>query len=288
MWFSCVDSRTQQIGRTLRRLGKNLAVEYSGELARLGRLGEHPSQVESVVHGLPLMARARAAVAAATADGRGKDAETVVPVLRGLAGEIKAALDDKPGRACCGRRAMVRTLDHLLAAESALAPLLRPQRSPAARRILVPTDVLFQAYAGLFPAERMMVTAGRRTDENANLSATFDVTGDHHGGHVRADPQRLARALISMEFSGTYLAAWIHSHPGLGPSATHPSGTDVKQQSDWLRDYTPQLLGVIMVADGWLRFWGPAIERGQVELQFLGTGIQKGDSDEHVFRLVQQ
>ena len=72
------------------------------------------------------------------------------------------------------------------------------------------------------------------------LGAAFPVTGEARSGHVRADPENLAKALISMEVSGTHLAAWVHSHPGTGPAATQPSGIDLNQQDDWLRDFSPR------------------------------------------------
>lgn len=161
----------------------------------------------------------------------------------------------------------------------------RPAGTGAARHILIAPDVLFQAHHGLFPAERMLVASGRRTGDKTELGALFDVTGEHHAVHVQADPALLARALIAMELSGTHLACWIHSHPGVGADATHPSAIDHRQHADWIRDYTPALLGIIIVRDGWIRLWGTAIEKGTALVDVTGPGVTRESNDGDLYRL---
>src|SRR5262249_29220861 len=122
------------------------------------------------------------------------------------------------------------------------------------RRVVVTEDLLQECYNSLFPAERMLVISGRRMGDTTRLADMFDVTGDQSEGHVRADPDRLGRALIEMDQSDAFLAAWLHSHPGFGPAATHPSPIDLRQEQDWLAHY-PSLLNMIVVEDRWVRFW---------------------------------
>lgn len=151
--------------------------------------------------------------------------------------------------------------------------------------IVIGSDLLYQAHSALFPAERMLAIAGRRSGTTVFLGAGFDVTGHSSAGYVRADPDRLARALISMDLSGTFLASWWHSHPGRGALATCPSLIDLNQQDDWLREFWSSLLGAILVEDGWLRLWGAALEEGRIEVQVVGPGVVEEDRHEHLYRL---
>lgn len=167
----------------------------------------------------------------------------------------------------------------LLCAGAALSKVPVPKST---RSIFVPADILYQAYAGLFPAERMMVTAGRKEGDRTVLSATFDVTGRSCAGHVRADPDELGRALIAMDKSETHLAAWSHSHPGHGAGATRPSPMDGRQYEDWIRDFTPLLLAAIFVEDGFVRFWGNALNDKHVDLQIIGLGVERVDNGAEV------
>jgi hypothetical protein len=152
----------------------------------------------------------------------------------------------------------------------------------------VPSDVLFQALATLFPPERMAVVAGRRAHGGKTLGASFDVTGNGpgtHRAHVDADPARLRRALISFELAGVELAAWVHSHPGSGPGATAPSATDRSQYADWTRDFGRDLIAMIVVEDRFIRFWGDAIECGRVRPEVTGAGARRVEGYRHVYQL---
>jgi hypothetical protein len=184
------------------------------------------------------------------------------------------------------------TINLLLSSEKELGKALESaglegrEYPQAATKVLVPTDTLFHSFQVLFPAERMLVAAGRKNDGRITLGATFDVTGINSAGHVQADPQKLGQALMAMDASSTHMAAWIHSHPGSGAVGTYPSAIDLKQHQDWLRDYSPRLLSIIFVKDRCLRFWGKGLDEGQIELQFVGEGVAKEKEGEHVYRLV--
>lgn len=159
------------------------------------------------------------------------------------------------------------------------------------QQVLVPSDSLYQAYSLLFPAEHMLVIAGMHTDtEILRLGAVFDVTdmsGTHlHQAHVQADSHKLGRALRMMDYSGTELGAWVHSHPGSGSQATLPSHIDINQHQQWLRHYPANLISIIMVEDGFFRVFGKAIENGHIKLQFEGKGIVQEEKD--VYRLTRE
>jgi proteasome lid subunit RPN8/RPN11 len=173
----------------------------------------------------------------------------------------------------------------IFTADTRIAIALDSQHTTPVRRVLVSSDLLYQAHHALFPAERMLVVAGRQCGDVVMLGAVFDVTGTASTWTVRADPIRLARALIAMDMSGTYLAGWIHSHPGNGAQATWPSSTDLQQHQDWIRDYTVSLLSAIVVADGWVRLWGNALESRQIVVEIIGEGISKEEQHDWLFRL---
>lgn len=152
-------------------------------------------------------------------------------------------------------------------------------------QVVIPCELLYQAYFHLFPAERMMVASGRREGAQTSLYALFDVTGECHSGYVRADPAALGRALLAMEHSGSFLMAWFHSHPGGGAEATHPSNIDQGQYQDWLQHFSPNLVCAILVQDRWIRFWGTNLEARSFQLNFLGNGLEKEDDHGTLYKL---
>lgn len=149
----------------------------------------------------------------------------------------------------------------------------------------LPAAMIFQLRQSLFPAERMVVGAGRRSGRSVAIEALFDVTGVASRGGVKADPDKLGRALIAMSQSGTYFALWIHSHPGSGPEGTHPSTIDLRQHADWLRNYSEMLVSAIMVADRHVRFWGTALQDGRIAVSVTGDGISVVSAQDHIYRL---
>lgn len=153
--------------------------------------------------------------------------------------------------------------------------------------IVIPSDVLMHAHATLFPPERMSVIAGRPLGGGIILGAAYDVTGtgrDTNRVHVRAEPRKLAQALMGFEFAGVRLSAWMHSHPGSGPLATHPSMIDVAQFRGWTVDF-PDLVALIIVADGFVRIWGDAVESGRLRPEISGPGVERIRGEDHVYRL---
>jgi len=149
----------------------------------------------------------------------------------------------------------------------------------------LPSAMLFQLRQSLFPAERMIVGAGRRGDRAVRIDALFDVTGVASAGGVKADPARMSQALRAMSVSGTYLALWVHSHPGHGPDATHPSMIDIRQHAIWLKNFSEDLVSAIMVADKYVRFWGTGLDLGKISISISGDGVVPASSAEHVYKM---
>ncbi|MFN0278962.1 MAG: hypothetical protein ACKVRN_10205 [Pyrinomonadaceae bacterium] len=169
--------------------------------------------------------------------------------------------------------------------------ILLPEKSKIAvlssvpAEIVLPAALLFQMRQSLFPAERMIVGAARKTNGVIQIEALFDVTGVASASGVKADSNRLGQALIAMAETETYFGLWVHSHPGMGAGATHPSGIDINQHADWLKDYSADLVSAIMVKDRYIRFWGTAVESGKVAVQVEGAGIECVSSLENIYRL---
>jgi len=164
----------------------------------------------------------------------------------------------------------------------------KPAPSPSRPTVEIPTELLHHGWATLFPVERMAVIGGRDTDRSTILGPVFDVTSDGPETsrvHVHADRNRLRAALIALERAGSHLAGWIHSHPGCGPGAAEPSSVDRAQHRDWIRDYTPALVSLIVVADGVVRVWGTAVEASAVQIELTGKGVAPVKGHEHVYQL---
>lgn len=160
-----------------------------------------------------------------------------------------------------------------------------PPAQPVAA-IVIPTDLMVVAFRQLFPAERMVVFGGRRTDDRIVLTSFVDVTERRpSAAHVRACPQKLGQALMDFEKCGAHLALWLHSHPGFGALATYPSDIDRTQEQKLRAHYAEHLLCGIVVADGHLRFWRHATGH-QPELSWEGSGVKSCPHHHDVYKLV--
>jgi hypothetical protein len=162
---------------------------------------------------------------------------------------------------------------------------LSPSATQDIPRLIITSPILYQMKQALFPAERMLVAAGRRINRDVVIDATFEVTGEASSFGVKAAPGLLERALISMSVTDSYFTLWIHSHPGTGVSATFPSQTDLDQEKDWLKDYSKDLVSAIMVKDGFVRFWGKSLQNKQISVVVEGAGVKKVSDTEPIYKL---
>ncbi len=268
----------------LRRLDRSLAKEYLDGAKAIWQLPPQPGQAEALTRSLELVARARTLIQVLYTNVPESDSQLARPQARGLANEIIAILAAEPPDHHVARRLLARTVDLLNAADAAL--VVDEPNSVAGKHLVVPSELLYQAHHALFPAERMLVLGGRTERETIRLGAAFEVTGANGMGHVKADPDRLAQALIAMDRADCFLGAWFHSHPGRGAASTHPSSTDLTQHQDWIADYTPRLVSAILVEDGWIRFFGTALERHEVQIAVTGSGVSTMEDDGYLYRLV--
>jgi proteasome lid subunit RPN8/RPN11 len=154
------------------------------------------------------------------------------------------------------------------------------------RRVIIPADLMLGAWRQLFPAERMMVFGGRKIRTGAHVTSASDVTRIPESPvHVHACPEKLTRCLVDLERTGAQLAAWVHSHPGRGIKATFPSDIDRQEHEKLRRDFGDDVVGIIAVEDGWLRAFSLPVQGSQLEVTWLGSGIESAPGEPHVFRI---
>jgi hypothetical protein len=291
VWFWNRTPQADRVARAvLKRLSRQLAKEYERQRSALRWFAFDPERLQTAFAPLRFTADAQKAIKLVLqARGDGQAAQTA-SLLCDLGKAVVERLRAEPWEHLHAWRALSRTLDHVLAAQKAMLAAADPIPARPAlgkkRRVVVTEELLQECYQSLFPAERMLVIAGRRIGDTTRLDGIFDVTGDQNWVHVRADRDLLGRALIKMHQSDAFLAAWVHSHPGLGPAATRPSQIDIQQDQDWLRDY-PNLLNMILVEDGWLQLWGSGLESGQIEVELLGRGLLEENEHGYIYRVEQ-
>lgn len=270
----------------LLKLEHDLARETDETIETLTRLCMVPQHVADLGPAMTLMSSVRAAVHECIHQ---PDPDQVSKLLAELDLKVRQHLCGDAGNNCYPRQTLAGMVDCLAQASAALGEMVdkartRPSPSSSVHEVIVPVDLLYQAHACLFPAERMVVVGGQG-GHFTRLGALFDVTGDSQTTLVKNHPRRLAQALIVFQKAGSRMAAWGHSHPGLGPGATHPSHTDLNQHADWIRTYTPNLVSFIVVEDGFIRFFGTALDHKRIALTLTGSGITPENPHEHIYRI---
>ena len=93
--------------------------------------------------------------------------------------------------------------------------------------------------------------------------------GEHRATH---------RVCIEAHETGHRLLVLMHSHPGSGKHANHPSATDEATQRLWER--TTRLIGGIWSRDGYLRWYSSNLK---YEVQIVGSHLER--ISDHVWKL---
>lgn len=167
-----------------------------------------------------------------------------------------------------------------------IQPRRRRNKRTSPMPVVIPTELLFAAFRQLFPAERMLIMGGRARHNSVIATNLVDVTEPMPSiVHVRADRRKLGTGLLDLSRSGAHLAVWVHSHPGLGARATHPSGIDLAQEEELRRHYSEHLICLIVVHDGHVRAWGRAVDAGSAVLRWQGRGVVACRGERNVYRL---
>ena len=85
------------------------------------------------------------------------------------------------------------------------------------------------------------------------------------------EPTSQLDALIKLDDAGQRLLATVHSHPGRGAAATHPSGVDLSTQRHLEQAGYPTI-GAIFSRDGYVRFYTVA---RQFAVSISGNGVEQ-------------
>jgi len=105
------------------------------------------------------------------------------------------------------------------------------------------------------------------------------VLAEQNAVGATVDNRSLADGLIELYEFGMKPLGLLHSHPGTGPGATHPSGTDLRTQSS-LEDAGAEIASAIFSRDGFIRFYGNG---GVPNVSVVGRKIHK--IDESLYQL---
>lgn len=85
-----------------------------------------------------------------------------------------------------------------------------------------------------------------------------------------AESEELRVTFLRMDKLKYHLLGYFHIHPGMGPDATHPSGTDLKLQ-DMLERGGYRAIGAIFSRDGFFRFHASKMP----EIELFGEGVER-------------
>lgn len=194
------------------------------------------------------------------------------------------------------RLTFVRVQEILAIAEACLEPIARACSPPATAtpttpettrcRLLIDSTLLYALHANLLPPERMLVAGGVDTSDGIRILGHADVTGVGNPVHCTADPEKFNRAQRGFTMSGSRFVLWVHSHPGMGPQANGPSQIDRDQYAKFSPTYSPWLAAAIFTADGWIRFWGEAIDGQHQEVIVTGRGVDARNTERTLYELV--
>lgn len=148
----------------------------------------------------------------------------------------------------------------------------------AVRRYAVSSLFLHECYRKLTadPDEQFFFITGTEIEGVRVLDQCAEFAHHHRTRlGVVADMPSTHNLLIKLEQFGHKFLAHFHSHPGKGPDATHPSGTDEGFQRR-LEKGGHLALMAIFSRDGFVRF--VRLDRN-FELEIYGEGVERYASD---------
>lgn len=192
-----------------------------------------------------------------------------------------------------------------LSAIRAVVSGIRRERSAVAVPAGVPArphDRIRFVVDSLFLAGAKRFLIGKHPDQAAGVRERFHyVTGirvdrqtyvlthlipvdysDQSAVYLRVDDSSNIVALASLDRWGTPLVAHFHSHPGRGPGATFPSGTDRRFQ-ERLERGSHIAIGAIYSQDGYVRFF--AGDDSRFEVRVFGNQIKEIETNVYKIEL---
>jgi hypothetical protein len=220
--------------------------------------------------------------------------DVLFPEARARLSEIDTLLDDRLQAAAAevqasavsaSRKEAERALAHTLM----LAELRRDLAELRGRgsRVRVPLYIVSSLfltesfhYLVKDPAEDMHFVTGCELGPVRVLERLIDFDkSERTAVGVAGKPDSTHQALIGLEAKGHRLTAWMHSHPGTGPGATHPSSTDLGHQRRLEQGRYPAI-GAIFCRDGCVRFFSADTP---FRVEVFGAGVRR--LDERVYQL---
>lgn len=128
--------------------------------------------------------------------------------------------------------------------------------------------------------EDLMVVTGSCVDHIRSLERIVPVSLSRQSVvGAKADDQSLADGLINLCEFGLRPLAYLHSHPGFGIEATHPSGTDRDTQSV-VEQSGSEIIGGIFSQDRFVRFYANG---GEPDVKVFGKRVT--EVEKNVYRL---
>jgi len=155
------------------------------------------------------------------------------------------------------------------------------RRTQSPRRYVMSSLTLHKSYRHLTrePIEDLHLATGVILDGTFVLNDLILLRSVERSlGGTSASPAETRRALLTMEAFGLKCGGLFHSHPGRGPSATIPSGTDRRNHETWEEAFP--VVGGIFTHDGFVRFFKAS---GRPRVDVLGKKVRR--IDETLFRL---
>ena len=102
--------------------------------------------------------------------------------------------------------------------------------------------------------------------------------------HANARSDSCAEVLIQLVETDLPLVAMAHSHPGMGPESTRPSGVDLSYMGT-VQKNGAKVVGLIVTRDHCVRFFSSTLP---FEVHVQGNEFQAVNDDENIYQLVQK
>jgi proteasome lid subunit RPN8/RPN11 len=127
--------------------------------------------------------------------------------------------------------------------------------------------------------EGVCVVAGCDVGDLRIGTNVIPIVCDHRSViHASASRNEIARVALELAVSGLSIVAVIHSHPGFGRDANHPSGDDLRTQMNW--EANTKMVSGIWSRDGYLRFFA-AVK--PLDVVVVGSNVQEIEPGHFLF-----
>ena len=193
----------------------------------------------------------------------------------------KAAVQIKPQRLSTMYKRICQTNEFLQSLDQ-IETETKPVLDSKSRRYVVSSLFLHESFKKLTADqnEQFFFVTGSEVDGVLVLDQVVEFAHQSRTMMgVVAEPSSTHKLLIKLEQFGQRLLGHFHSHPGTGPDATHPSGTDEHFQRR-LEGGGSVAVAAIFSRDGYIRFFRLDED---LEIEIHGVGVEKHEPN--IYRL---